>query len=158
MEPPLEFILSLWSRIFYIVQNEIYKSEIIFPSGCRTVFLCCLYDPPHNPTWNCRLLGGHRQDSHKLLVWYTPRGPHLTTLHGHPVHVGCLEGATGRNKATQVQFTIMTPFLEVSTSAGSLLSFGFLRLFKPETWKRAHFKYSKGRRCELINFASLVSI
>ena len=34
---------------------------------------------------------------------------HLTTLHGHPVHVGCLEGAIRRNKTTQVQFGIMTP-------------------------------------------------
>ena len=113
------------------MQNEIYKSEIIFPSGCRTVFLCCLYDPPHNPTWNCGLLGGHRQDSHKPLVWYTPRGPHLTTLHGHPVHVGCLEGATGRNKTTQVQFSIMTPFWKSLQALGlcyPLVSCGYLSL------------------------------
>ena len=140
MELPLEFILSLWSRIFYVVQDEIYKSKIIFPTLRsavifsilrRAVFLCCLcdspvnllrnptwncgllggcrQDPPHNPTWNCRLLGGYRQDPHKLLVWFTSRGLRLTTLQGHPVHVGCLEGAIRRNKTTQVQFGIMTP-------------------------------------------------
>ena len=34
----------------------------------------------------------------QLLVWFISRGPRLTTLQGHPVHVGCLEGAIRRNK------------------------------------------------------------
>ena len=95
-----------------LCKTKFTKVKLFSPALCRTVLLCCLWgppvDPPHNPTWNCRLLGCDSVRIHtSRLCGNTSRGPHLTTLHGHPVHVGCLEGAIGTNKTTQVQFSML---------------------------------------------------
>ena len=99
------------------MQNEIYKGKTNFPPLCVGQCFCVAGVDPHGSTsqLNMELLVAwlwHRQDSHKLQLnscscGNTSRGPHLTTLHGHPVHVGCLEGAIGRNKTTPVQFSML---------------------------------------------------